>query len=379
MIVAMIDSKQLIDYGKRLYTETKEDDISGAAAELSYRFFLALFPLLLFIAALGGFAADLFDVRNPTDELMNLIGNSLPADAASVLRGQLENVVESRNSALLSVSILGAIWSASAGVGTVMKTMNRAYEVKETRKIWERYLLAVGITILGGLFTVGSLVLLFAGQVAGTGLARDIGFEDETASIFIIVRWPIAVVLLTVATAFMYWAAPNVKLPFKWITPGSVLFIAAWLAMSYLFTLYVSNFGSYNATYGTLGGIVVLMVWFYLTAYLLLLGAELNALLAQEAAPEKLPQTAAEGATTETVPPHKKEEARERSGVTGIATAPTSQVTDASGKSTTTVAPVTTGSLDHSRPPSKVVTAVALLVAALTFWRVASSQKQPSR
>ena len=365
-------SKRLFGYGKRLYAETKDDDVGGAAAELAYRFFLSLFPLILFMAALGGFAADLFNVRNPTDDIMDALGDSLPSDAASVLRGQIDELVQTRSGALLSISILGAIWSASSGIGTIMKCMNRAYEVKETRPIWKRYLLNVGITILGGVFAVGSLIVLFAGQLAGTELAGEIGLEDAAATAFTLARWPVSLVLLIVATAFLYWAVPNVQLPFKWITPGAVLFIFGWLAMSVLFGLYVGNFGSYNATYGTLGGIVVLLIWFYFTAYLLLIGAELNAILAQESAPEELPQTAAEGATAETVPEHKKDEAREKSGVAGIATAPSTETSLGGGRNMPARQP-DSQRVEPQPAPSLVVTLVALLVMAITFWRVSAA------
>lgn len=367
MILTMSWTKRLIPYGKRVFKEIGEDDLSGAAAELAYRFFLALFPFFLFLAAMGGFVADIFGISNPTQEIMDLLGQSLPADAASVLRTELESVVESRDGALLSIGIAGAIWASSSGIGTIVKGMNRIYEVKETRPIWKRYLLNVGLTILGGVFAIGSFVLLFVGQLAGSQIAGELGLADETAAVIQVARWPAIIAMLIVATAFLYWAAPNVKLPFSWITPGAVVFIIGWIIMSIGFGFYVANFGSYNATYGTLGGIVILLSWFYLTSFLFMLGAEINAVLAQEEIPEKLPDTPEEGATPDTVPPHKEGEVRAKQGAGATAGLVSKPRAGRLEKSRTT-GPAAVA--EPKAPVSKSVTALAMLVAAITFWRV---------
>jgi membrane protein len=362
--------ERFLTYGKRVFKEAGEDDVSGAAGELAYRLFLALFPFFIFLAAMGGFVADISNVQNPTQEVMDLLGESLPDDASSVLRGELEKVVESRNASLVSLGIIGAIWSASSGISTIVKGMNRIYEVKETRPIWKRYSINVGLTILGGVFAIGSFVLLFVGQLAGTEVAGEIGLENEAATALSLARWPLIVLMLIVATAFLYWAAPNVKLPFHWITPGAVVFIIGWLVASFLFGLYVSNFGSYNATSGTLGGIVVLLVWIYLTSFLLMLGVEINAVIAQEEVPEKLPQTADEGATEETVPPHRKADAANARGAPPQGVKPS-------------MAPVRPAQQDQQEAsqqngaaPARTVTALALVVAAVTLVRLASRPAQ---
>jgi membrane protein len=365
MMLAMRWTDRAIRFGKRIFKEVGEDDLSGAAGELAYRFFLALFPFFIFLAAMGGFVADLLGVRNPTQEIMKLLGDSLPPDAASVLREQLESVVETRNAQLLSLGIVGAIWSASSGVSTIAKCMNRIYEVKETRPMWRRFLMNIGLTILGGAFSIGCLILLFVGQVAGTEAAADIGLEDQAAMAINLARWPAIFLMLLIATAFLYWAAPNVKLPFRLFTPGALVFIVGWLVMSYFFGLYVSNFGSYNATYGALGGIVVLLVWFYLTSFLLVLGVEINAVLAEGETPEQLPQTPAEGATTGTAAQSRDDEVVGNSG---------SRVTSVSKPRM----PEPPRLLRHAPalvdPPAepRIVTALALFVAAVTYWRVAS-------
>jgi membrane protein len=304
-----MDTGTIRSFGKRLVKEAGEDDLSGAAAELAYRFFLALFPFFIFLAALGGFAADIFGIQDPTKEVMDLLGNSLPEDANSVLRGQLDNVIGQTNPALLSIGIIGAIWSAASGIGTIMKVSNRTYDVKETRPIWKRYALSVGLTVLGGFFIVLALALLLAGQLAGSEISDEIGLSGAFGTFLSIVRWPVIFAFLLAAVAFLYWATPNVQLPFRWISPGAVVFVIAWTVFTVLFAFYVSNFSSYNATYGALGGVVVLLVWFYMTSFILMLGAEINAVLVQEVVPEELPQTEEEGATRETVPDEKEAEA----------------------------------------------------------------------
>jgi membrane protein len=280
-------------YTRRLLKESADDDLSGAAAELAYRFFLALFPFFIFIAATGGYAGDALGVQDPTGKVMTWLGDTLPPEATAVLREQLSGVLDQRAPALLSIGIIGSLWAASSGIGAVMKNMNRAYDVKESRPIWKRYLLAIGLTVLAGTAITAAFIVLVSGQVAGRGIAAELGFEGAAGLLFTLARWPVVIALILTGTAFLYWSAPNTNLPFKWLTPGAALFSVCWLAASYLFGLYVGNFGSYNATYGTLGGIVVLMVWFYITAFILLLGAELNAVIAQEEVPHELARDAA--------------------------------------------------------------------------------------
>ena len=301
----MVGDVDLVLVGKRLVKEIGDDDVSGAAAEMSYRFFLALFPFFLLLSAMGAFAASSINVANPTDEVMKLVGDSLPPDAASVLREQVEGVINTRNPALLSIGILGTLWSASSAIQTIMKALNRAHEVKETRPLLKRYALAVGLTLTAGLFILGGFVILLGGQLLGKEIAGQIGLEGAAVTFFTLARWPLVALALLIAMAFIYWAAPNIKLPFQWISPGAVMFVITWLLATYLFGMYVANFGSYSATYGTLGSVVILLVWLYLTSFIMLAGAELNGVLAQEAIPEELPARAGEATTSETVPDHR--------------------------------------------------------------------------
>ena len=231
---------------------------------------------------------------------MSTLETAVPADAYSVINTQVANVVDSKNAALLSFGILGAVWASSSGIGSLMKALNRVYEVKETRPFYKKYAIAVGLTLLAGGLIVASLILMLAGQFFATEFARGVGLEDSAATVFVIVRWPMAIAALLLAVAFLYWAAPNVDLPFKWITPGAVVFVFTWLIATFGFGLYVANFGSYGDTYGALGGVVVLLVWLYLTSFILLVGAEFNAVLAQQTAPAEVEARAGDAATAQT-------------------------------------------------------------------------------
>jgi uncharacterized BrkB/YihY/UPF0761 family membrane protein len=160
--------------------------------------------------------------------------------------------------------------------------------------------LAVGLTALAGTFAIVALVLLVAGQLYGLQIADSLGLEGQTATLFAWARLPVATMLLMTAVAVLFWAAPNVDLPFKWISPGAVTFVIAWLTATTLFGLYVANFGSYDSTYGTLGGGIVLLIWLYLSSFILLLSAELNAVLAQTTGPGELARRGGNASTPPT-------------------------------------------------------------------------------
>jgi membrane protein len=281
-------STYVFDVGKAWAKRVVRDDVFGLAAELAYWFFLSLFPFFIFLAALGGFVAALLDVRDPTQQIVDLLGTTMPPEATLLVRPQIEHVAGTRNPGLLSLGILGAIWTATGWATATIKAMNRAYAVRETRPFWKTYLLAFGLMLLTSSVLVGAFVLFVAGTMFGRQIAAAVGVEGAFQIVVELARWPAAVTLLLAGSAFLYGAAPNVDLGLRWITPGAVLFAAGWLVATSLFTQYVAVFGSHNATYGTLGGVAVLLVWFYLTAFILLAGAELNAVIDEQSEPAKV-------------------------------------------------------------------------------------------
>ena len=271
----------LVPFGKRVFKEFSGDDISGLAAELSYRFFLALFPFFIFLAALGGFIAAAVSSGDPTQRLMDQIGSALPADARSILQEQVRGVLDSRSGGLLSVGIAGAIWASSGAAKALIKALNRVYGVPETRSFWKSTSLALAMTFAGSLSILGSFALLVATQAFGNDIADAVGAGGAFELTVAIVRWPIVIVLVMFAVGLIYWLAPNINVPFRLVSHGAVAFTVVWLLTALAFGLYVANFGSYNKTYGTLGGVVVLLTWLYLSNVMLLLGAEINATLAE--------------------------------------------------------------------------------------------------
>lgn len=280
---------------KRLLLEAATDDVSGLSAEMAYRMLLALFPFFIFMAAMAGFVTQLAGVDDPTQKIMDQIGTALPEDARSVLQGQLRAILESHNVGLISFGAIGAAWGATSAMSTMVKALNRAYDVEETRPFWKRVPMELGLTALLMLFVIGSFVILLLGQVFASEIGNWIGLEGFARSAFALLRFPIAIVLLSVAMAFIYWAAPNVDIPLRWVSPGALAFIVSWIAASVGFSSYVSHFGSYQSTYGTLGGVIVLLIWLNITSLLMMVGAEINAIIQANAAPHEMKGTIAKG------------------------------------------------------------------------------------
>ncbi len=287
---SLVDS--LIQTGRQTLKKASVDDIAGLAAELAYRVLLALFPFCIFLAALGAFASHAAGIENPTDRIMSSVEDTLPADAASVLRGQLEGVLEHRNTGLLTVGAIASLWSASSATSTILKALARLYGAQERRPFWKRTLVSLALTMAAGAFFASAFTILILGQIFASDIGDLLGVRGAAVTVMTWLRVPAVIILLAVATAVLYRAAPG-GAGVPWVSPGALLFIPAWIISTLAFGIYVSNFGAYNATYGTLGGVIVLMVWLYVSSLLMLAGAEVNAVLsAQHRQPEQ-PQASA--------------------------------------------------------------------------------------
>lgn len=282
---------------KSLWHEISKDRVSDLAAGLAYRFLLALFPFFIFMAALSAFIAQVFAVDDPSGEIVANLAQALPEDAKTILTAQLAEILENGRPGLLSFGIVGALWSASSGIAAAMRAMNIAYDVEEARPFWRRTLVAIGLTVLSGGFILAAFVVLVGAQFAESMVAGWLGTGPAVTIALTIARYAVALALIGSAAAFLYWSLPNAHLPFRWLSPGAALFVLSWIGATALFGWYVSSFGSYNVTYGALGGLIVLMVWLYVTALMLLVGAEVNALVAKsQAAPAPEEQPAPERA-----------------------------------------------------------------------------------
>ena len=258
---------------KRTAKETAEDDCLGLAAQLAYYFFLALFPAVLFVLALASF----FPLNNFTDDAVRALRPIAPADVLGLLEEQLRRISNADSGGILTIGILGAVWSSSAAVVAIVGSLNRAYDIEEGRPWWKVRLTAISLTIALAVLVLTSFTLVVAGPTLAEHLASWFGFGVVFEWTWKILQWPLAFFLVSSAVGLVYYFAPDAEQDWVWITPGAVLGTLLWVVVSLLFKLYVANFTDYNATYGAVGGVIVLLLWFYISGLAILVGAELNA------------------------------------------------------------------------------------------------------
>jgi membrane protein len=258
---------------KRTVRETLQDDAQGLAAQLAYYFFLSLFPALLCLVAL----ASLFPLQHFTDDVIRLLQPVAPSEAIAIIQNQMLAIANSDDTGLLSLGLLGALWSSSAAMGAVVSAMNRAYDIEDSRPWWKVRLTAILLTIGLAIFILVSLTLVVAGPALADKAAQWLGLGQAFAWTWKILQWPIVFMLVSTGIGLVYYYAPDAEQEWVWITPGSLLAAVLWLIGSLGFRMYVVNFGNYEGTYGAIGGIIVLLLWFYLTGLVIVIGAEMNA------------------------------------------------------------------------------------------------------
>ena len=280
------------DLGRRLRDRflhsIAEDDVSGLSAEIAFRFLFAVFPFGLFAAALGSFVAVSFRIDNPGDEVVLSLGDNLPPSIAEAVRPELQHLLSSARPDLVSIGALAALWAATGGVNAVVKGMHRAYEVDEIRPFLMRYVVAVGLTLVGAFVVIGSFVTIVGGAMLTQEIAQRAGLGDLASTVLSVLRWPVIFMVLTGAVALLYRYGPSIAVPWRWVVAGAATFAAGWLAATAALGFYVGHVADYGATYGSLGAVIVLMTWFYVTAALLMVGAEVTATLAHEVTPEAI-------------------------------------------------------------------------------------------
>jgi membrane protein len=242
------------------------------AAGLAYYFLLALFPLLIFTAA----ALSYVPIPNLFNEILNLMAKLVPGDAMGVVRRIVQGVLHPPHSGLLSFGVIATLWAASGGFAAMIDALNIAYDVPETRPYWKTRLLAIGLTfVVGGLVVIG-LGFTLLGPRFGEWLAKFGHVSPVFVALWPALRWSIVLVSIVLAVELLYFLAPNVKQGFLCTLPGALLGVGVWVAASLGVGIYLREFANYNATYGTLGGVIALMLWFYASAVAILVGAEIN-------------------------------------------------------------------------------------------------------
>jgi membrane protein len=262
---------------KRTVTEFSEDNLTDWAASLTYYGLLALFPALIAFVGIIGLVAD---PKGATETITQVVSEIGPESAAQTFAGPIQSVTSSNSTAgiMAIVGIVLALWSASGYVGAFMRASNVIYETPEGRPIWKLRPLQMLITLVVLILAAITLLALIVSGPLAEAIGGAIGLSDTAVTIYQIAKWPILLALVITIIAVLYYATPNVKLRgFKWVTPGSIVAVVVWILASAAFAFYVANFGSYDKTYGTLGGVVVLLIWFWITNLAILFGHELNA------------------------------------------------------------------------------------------------------
>ena len=277
------------DLARRVWREIQEDDVLGRAAQLSYYFLLALFPLLLFLTSLLGWVAGADSELRAS--LFKYLGTVLPGEASQLVSKTMTDVTTGSGGGKLSFGILATLWAASNGMGAILESLNAAYEVKETRPWWKTRAVAIGLTFALALLIISALVLVLYGHQLADFVASMFGLSEAFALAWKLLQWPIVLAFVLLAFAVIYYFAPDLRdQKWKWVTPGSVIGVALWLLVSFGFRLYLNYFNSYSATYGSLGAVIILMLWFYFTGVAILVGGEINSevenALAEQGEPE---------------------------------------------------------------------------------------------
>jgi membrane protein len=262
---------------RRTVSEFSEDNLTDWAAALTYYGLLALFPALIALVSLVGLFADPQTTTQKLTEIVTQIG---PSSGAQTFSGPIKSITSNQSAAgiMFVVGLVLALWSASGYVGAFMRASNVIYETPEGRPIWRLRPLQMLITlVMVILVALLALALVLTGPIVDA-VAGPLGISSTATTIWDIAKWPVMVAIVITIVAVLYYSTPNVKLRgFKWVTPGSVLALVVWLIASAGFAFYVANFSSYDKTYGALGGVVVLLIWLWITNLALLFGQQLNA------------------------------------------------------------------------------------------------------
>ena len=275
-----------IELIKRTIREVIDDDCVSIAAQLAYYFALALFPALLFVVALASYLP--YDVVHDVVAALDPIA---PPEVLEIIRKQLESIVAGEAPSVLTVGILGALWSSSGAMTSIVSALNKAYDIPETRPWWKVRLVAIGLTIALVVFVLLSFTLIVAGPNAGRWLTGWLGLSDVFDTVWRMVRWPLVFTLATSGIALVFYYAPDADQDWIWITPGSILTTVLWVLFSMAFRIYVTRVGDYTATYGALAGAAILLLWLYFSGLALLIGGELNSEIEHAANPELKTQT----------------------------------------------------------------------------------------
>jgi membrane protein len=259
---------------QRAFEKLGDDELSTRSAALSYYFIMALFPMFLFLVSLVGvFASPTSDLRA---SILSGLGRLAPGSASGLVQSVVTETSKSSSGIKIGLGLLGALWAASAGMGAVVVSLNVVHKVTETRPWWKQKMTVVGLTLaLAGLIIMALVLVLYGGKI-GQLLATTVGLGHYFKVAWDIFQWPLSFVAMFLSFSLVYYFAPNLHTQWRWVTPGAALGVVLWLVASLGFRVYLHFFNSYSATYGSLGAVIILLLWLYLTGLAILIGAELN-------------------------------------------------------------------------------------------------------
>lgn len=272
-----------VEFWRRLYAEYEKDAVSDTAAQLSYYLLFSLFPFLFFLLALAAY----LPIGEAMDQMLFRMRLLVPGPAMALIDTNVRELQSQSRPKMLALALAGAIWSASRGVDAVRRALNLAYDVTESRPWWRTELASIATTLIGaGLMVVAAALLIVGGKV-GLWTSDLLGVQSQFVWVMSWLRWPLTAFMVMGVAALAYYFLPDVEQEFKFITPGSVMGVLTWLGTTWGFGRYVSSFGNYNVTYGSLGGVIILMTWLYLSGFIFLIGGEVNAILEHASADGK--------------------------------------------------------------------------------------------
>ena len=272
-----LDKRSWLGTGKRVFSEFRDDNLTDWAAALTYYSVLSIFPAFIALISILGLVVDPKTITRVVTDVVAQLG---PESAVSTFQGPIEQISSNRSTALVGLvfGLAVALWTASNYVGAFMRASNAIYEREEGRPFWKLRPIQIAVTLV--LVLMAALVvlaLIVSGPVA-EAVGSAVGLGDAAVTAWQIAKWPVLLVVVMVMLALLYWSSPNAKVyGFRWVSPGSVVAVVVWIAASVGFAFYVANFSSYNKTYGALAGVIVFLVWMWITNIAVLLGAELNA------------------------------------------------------------------------------------------------------
>lgn len=255
-----------------LWKRVGEDDVLGLAAQLAYFFLLSLFPLLIFLVTLLPY------LPITQDEMLGVVGDFAPGETMFFIESNLNEIMSHQNGTLLSFGLIATVWSASNGINAIMRAFNKAYEVKESRSFFVARGMAILFTVAMIFVFIIALLLPVFGKQIGIFLFAKLGLSSHFLAFWNMLRWLLSSLIIFIVFLVLYWIAPNKRFKCIDAVPGAVFATVGWLLVSWGFSYYVSNFGNYSAMYGSIGAVIVLLIWFYLSGIIIILGGEINAL-----------------------------------------------------------------------------------------------------